>query len=366
MKTNFGILALLCVLPSILCAQEENRFRLEGKVDTQYNDYLVTLFTFVGNQIRTVDSTYVDKGCFRFEGSEYLYEESVLSLGNYPDTVLSTGVYLCKGDIKVELTSKPVVHSWIMDEYKAFRDSSQRLFTNMYAWNETERNNVSDEEWKKRHAAYWQFRYDFKKKHLSDALGRKLFIEDTAFDEEPYSGRLYKQMSERDQNRADIQETYGFWKRRNAWEQMKGKPFPDFALTDSTGQVRRLSDFAGQYEWLYLDFWASWCGPCRAVEPKLKRMIEQYGGKGFGIIAISLDQNRKSWLSLLRKEKRPWLDLCIASPADDEKIRELYKIAGIPHGVLINGSGEIYSILSPHQLPYFLKELSKTASVVKP
>ena len=94
---------LLVLLCSFKLYAQDSRFKVIGTVDTKYNDSLITLFTFTGDIVRTVDSTYVKNGRFGFEGWEYLYEKSLISLGNYPDTVLSAEVFLEGGNISVEL-----------------------------------------------------------------------------------------------------------------------------------------------------------------------------------------------------------------------------------------------------------------------
>ena len=364
MITGACVLSVLFLLAS--CAHEE-RFRLEGRVDTRYNDSLVTLFTFLGNRIRSVDSAYVADGRFRFEGPEYLYEESLVSLGNYPDSVFSVGLFLCEGDIEVELKRQPVVRSRMVDEYKAFVDSSRVLYSRTFTADEAKRKAVGEAEWKRRLDEYWKFRYEFKIKHLGDGLGRKVFAEDAYFSGEPYTGELYNLMPERDRNRLDVKRHHAQWEKSNRWEQMKGKPFPDFTLTDSSGMKRKISDYVGKYDYLLLDFWASWCGPCRAAEPKLKQLLKDYGDKGFGIVTISLDKNKESWLDLLKRDKRPWVDLCISNPEDYEKICELYNIRSIPFGILIDKAGKIISVVHPLTLEYWLSDLLSDATfAVKP
>lgn len=127
---------------------------------------------------------------------------------------------------------------------------------------------------------------------------------------------------------------------------MKRKPFIDFTLVDSLGKERSISEYAGKHELLFLDFWASWCGPCRAQEPHLMRLYQKYREKGFEILGISLDVNRASWLSVLRKKEHGWPDLCVADKEGDKRIRDLYFIIGIPFGVLIDKSGEIVTVVT--------------------
>ena len=118
----------------------------------------------------------------------------------------------------------------------------------------------------------------------------------------------------------------------------------NISCTDREGKTINWNSVKGKY--VLLDFWASWCGPCRAQEPHLVRLYQEYKDRGFGILGISLDVNTASWLSVLAKKENLWPELCIAGKEDDKRIRELYSITGIPFGVLLDKSGKIISVVN--------------------
>lgn len=330
------LLVLLCSFK--LCAQN-SRYKVAGTVDTKYNDSLVTLFTFTGDIVRTVDSTYVKNGRFSFEGWEYLYEKSLISLGNYPDSVLSAEVFLEKGNIFVELKKKSSVHSPLMDDYKIFQDSCRVLWKRF----SIEKDLILKKEL---YGHFFSYRYTFKKKHMHNALGRSIFLDDISYSDDPYFVQLYDMLSDRDRSRGDVKAQYDYWEKRNKRLQLKGKQFIDFVLVDSLGEEKRISDYIGKYKFLFLDFWASWCAPCRAQEPHLFRLYQKYKDKNFGILGISLDVNRTSWLSILQTKGNWRPDLCIVNKEDDKRIRELYSITGIPFGILIDDTGQIVDVVN--------------------
>lgn len=327
----------------VLCAQD-NRFRIHGTVDAKYNDSLVTLYTFTGNIIRSVDSCYVKDGHFGFQGTEYLYEKSIISLGNYPDTVLYAEFMLERGDISVKLSSKSEVQSPLVDEYKAWQDSCGAYWGRFLRAEKARKNEALDQ--------YLAVRYAFEKKHIHSALGRDLFLNelDNFYPNCPYyiqlCDSLYGMLSERDKSRADVKNKYEYHLKKRKQLQMVGKTFIDFALVDTLGAERRISEYVGTHELLFLDFWASWCGPCRAQEPHLVRLYQEYKDRGFEILGVSLDANRASWLSVLRKKENHWTDLCIANREEEKRIRELYSIAGIPYGLLIDKSGKVMDVVT--------------------
>jgi thiol-disulfide isomerase/thioredoxin len=117
-----------------------------------------------------------------------------------------------------------------------------------------------------------------------------------------------------------------------------GKPAIDFASTTPDGKQVKLSQFYGNY--LLLDFWASWCGPCRRENPNLVRIYTKYKAKGFNIFSVSLDQKRENWVEAIAKDNLTWthvsdLKFWNSAPA------KLYAIRNIPSNVLIDPKGNI-------------------------
>ena len=266
MKVNKYIL-LFCLLACSwnICGQN-SCFHIEGTVDSKYNGALVTLFTITGNVIRSVDSTYVENGCFGFVGPEYLYEKSIISLGNYPDTVLSAELYLESGPIKVELKHNSVVCSPLTLEYQQFLDSCAE-YRRQISVALKNKEDVEDMELK-----LCEYKYRFKKKHIHNGLGRGLLLREANDIYDPYFDELYEMLSDRDKCRGDVKSEYQIRKKGLAQQFLAGKQFMDFTLIDSLGNEKRISDYVGKNELLFLDFWASWCGPCRAQEPHLGQL----------------------------------------------------------------------------------------------
>lgn len=114
-----------------------------------------------------------------------------------------------------------------------------------------------------------------------------------------------------------------------------GKPAPDFQVTDLKGETLSLKDYRGQV--VLLDFWATWCGPCIAEMPKLKKTYEKYKNQNFQIIGISLDRSEEPLAAYIEKEGLAWVHYWDES----RDIRNLYKVWGIPTAFLIDSEGII-------------------------
>lgn len=117
-----------------------------------------------------------------------------------------------------------------------------------------------------------------------------------------------------------------------------GAKAPDFALPTPDGKLLRLSDHFGKY--LLLDFWASWCGPCRKENPNIVRVFNKYKDKGFSVFAVSLDSKKEPWVKAIQKDGLNWPQVSDLLFWDSGPAK-LYGIRGIPGNVLIDPSGKI-------------------------
>jgi peroxiredoxin len=119
-----------------------------------------------------------------------------------------------------------------------------------------------------------------------------------------------------------------------------GNQAPDFTLPDINGKPVRLSDFRGKY--VLLDFWASWCAPCRAENPGLVRAMQRFGSKGFDILGVSLDRSseKAAWLAAIRNDKLSWTQVSDLKYFDNQAAK-LYGILAIPMNFLIGPDGRI-------------------------
>lgn len=313
-------------------------YQINGKVNAKYNGALVTLFTFTGDYVRSVDSAYVANECFRFEGLEYLSEKSLITMGSYLDSVLVAELILERGPIEVEMKVQSEIRSPIQREYQQCLDSCAILYKRVTALNGKEGQAKAHEE---AYQLYDLYKFQFKKKHIHDALGRALFLAETGMADLALSSELYELLSDRDKQRCDVRADFEKRKTREKKQQLVDQPYLDFTLINADGEERKIADYVGESKLLFLDFWASWCGPCIAQKPQVKELYEKYKEDGFEILSISLDQNVESWLAALKKTENGFPELCAGSNERVKELRELYSITSIPDGVLIDQSGKI-------------------------
>lgn len=115
-----------------------------------------------------------------------------------------------------------------------------------------------------------------------------------------------------------------------------GKEAPDFALPDPKGKMIRLSSYRGKY--VLVDFWASWCGPCRQEMPTVVEAYKKYKGKNFDVLGVSLDNNKENWLKAIQSDGMIWKQVSDLKMWESTVV-PLYKIEGIPATYLVDPKG---------------------------
>jgi peroxiredoxin len=117
-----------------------------------------------------------------------------------------------------------------------------------------------------------------------------------------------------------------------------GSTAPDFTLNDVNGNPVALSSFRGKY--VLVDFWASWCGPCRAENPNVVKAYNAYKDKNFTILGVSLDEKRDSWIKAIKDDNLNWPQVSDLKYWNSSVV-SLYRFDGIPYNVLIDPAGKI-------------------------
>ena len=173
-----------------------------------------------------------------------------------------------------------------------------------------------------------------------DILARKLAIQ-TVWLGGPWMLDAARSILEMDPNDAwardfvQKQLEFAAQRARNAETGRVGGTYQDFETTTLDGEAISLSGVCADNKFVLLEFWASWCGPCRNEIPHMKKAYARYKAKGFEILSFTIDDDRDAWAKASAQEELPWIDTGYGLESEPKK---LYEVMGVPANYLIDAS----------------------------
>lgn len=298
----------LCLCATTAQAQEAN-VQLKGTVVDTVAQY-VYLQKFHNKMFTTIDSVKVTDGKFSFKTKVKLPELYGLSV-NTADSPLY--IFLEKSPITVKLSLVKYYSTSVVEG-----SASQDLFNN---YRKTENVDISK----------------FITEHPGSLVSAYVLYRNWSYRLSPEE--ITKNISLLDksqQNSTYVKELQELVKVLNGLQ--VGKKAPDFVSQDPEGKSIRFSENLKGYT--LVDFWASWCGPCRRENPNIVAAYKEYHDKGFNIIGISLDKKKENWVKGIQDDHLDWLhvsDLLFWNSA----IAKLYGVRAIPANYLVDSKGII-------------------------
>ena len=345
MKTNFLLTLLTGLLVFTACSEKPAAtYTINGTIpDNSLDGKMIYIYNRNNNNVY-VDSTVVTGNTFTFTGKmdTAAYCRIDASREYYVNFILENGT------INLDL-SKPVTPSGsplnneiarffaAQDSMSALIDAKRQEFmkqTEDKAERMELQKNFFQNEWK---PAYLSMLDGFFNRNLDNPIGAiALNYMDCYLSPDEIKAKL-PQLSEVVRNTPNMQETI---QRFNALEQTaEGKPFVDFTIETKDGNKVSLSDYVGKGKYTLVDFWASWCGPCRAETPVLAEIYNQYKNKGLEVLGVAVWDNPENTQKAIEELKITWPQILNAG----DKPTKLYGINGIPHIILFGPDGTIIS-----------------------
>ncbi len=361
------------------CNQSKPGYTITGSVSNPALDgEYVYLYEYGDPQASPKDSVTVEKGMFMMEGSQAEPQLCVLSfadditpIGNKApgeEDIFTTVFVLENGNLKATLDStSSVTGTPENDELKAHKESVKKLNAQKVDLIKKSRNykelgEADKAEIKKLYDVYIKQRLELAKNyiesHLHKLSGGYIFGQYVDF----MGGDIqHKTLQKADSTFKSAPGVAKICKTLDTHQKVcEGNKFTDFSMKCSDGTTKKLSEFAGNGKnYVLVDFWASWCPPCRKDMPELVALYKMYKDKGLEVVGVSLDENQTSWMDGIKDMQMTWPQLSDLKGWHNEAA-VLYGIKSIPQTMLIAPDGTIVAWgLSGDALKDKLKELIK-------
>lgn len=356
------LFACALLVMSMSCSQSSQvDYRIKGTIHGM-NDEMIYLYTAEG-ATSLLDSALVSNDSFTFKGT---YEKPIFAL--ISASIARTSIYLENGIINVVIDSQNKVSGTPVNDritecekrFEVMNEISDKLLE--------ERSEIKMGDKK----AYEVLRSKWSEMwHKKVAIAKECVLDNSNNVVGAYYFRQYEDgMSDADFDEimkaaGPVMKEHIYTKdavaHHNGVERSQvGQKFTDFKLNDPNGKEVALSDYVGKGKYVFLEFWASWCNPCRMEIPYLKAAYKKYAAKGFEIVGVSLDTTKEDWMKAIEKYGINWPQMSDLKRWQSEAAT-LYGIRGIPTALLIDPNGVIIanSGMRHEQLDEKLSEIFK-------
>lgn len=365
----FSGLALVSLAMSIVSCGKANEYKVSGSIEgVQDGEEVMLLRRVPGFNTDTLGVSTVKDGKFVFKGQRDTanYCSIVYKFKETPRAVL---LFLEKGNIKVEVSNEKevVTGSPANDAYQELRTELKNVnsFREQFV-SELKAGTIEQgsEEYNTRAQKFMELNqkatekvFETAKNNTTNVVGAFLFgayaNQFSLEQREELAGMLTEENKKMDivKTVLDIMEKEKVTR--------EGNKYVDLEMQDTEGNAVKLSDFVGKHKILLVDFWASWCGPCRAITPELIKIYNEYKDKGLGVVGISFDESLEDWKKGIEELSIPWPQMSDLKGWASIGSKE-YVVKGIPHLMVLDEQGTIVKRgIRDEELRELLKETLK-------
>ena len=364
MKKILAVTAVLLTLMSFkMTDYKGNEYKISGTISADFNGKKIYLAETVDKSIKKLDSVVVKKGAFTFTGESdkpqqrLLYIEDKLEDGQI-------GIFIEKGTITVKVNTQDIPKSVVGGtlnndalnklnviitdlgkKEEAFKDTHFENFNQAKASGDIETQNRIAKEYEALTAEKNKSYIAFIEQNPNSIICLELFpiiLNDQnakAKEIKPVFDKLSADSKQTEMGQKIDAYLNQMLVKEKAMEATEvGKKCPDFSASTPDGKTFSLKEAMGKVT--VIDFWASWCGPCRKENPNVVAMYNELHGKGLNIIGVSLDNNDAKWQGAIEKDNLTWYHISNLK-GWDEPIAKEFGVSSIPATVILDKNGTI-------------------------
>lgn len=348
---------LMCIAR---CFAQETEYTLKGYLNG-YEDkngwtvYLQTTDYDNITQLKMIDSTYVTNGTFTLKEKIGAQPQvRLVSIQSPQSTDVIGGIFVTEPtEIIMNIDSsgvrvKGLAENEKLEAYQAkqeklykqaktLQDSIQQLY---FSGNLSPQvSNEAQEQFRLWQGELSSLVYDFTLENIKNNIGEFYFIAYVQSFTPEQLKNLYAASTPEYKEKKAVKNLM----QRIVWSKessLIGQQFPDLTLLTPEGKKEKLSDYIGKGKVVLLDFWASWCRPCRIAMPELKSTYDEFKDKGFEIVAISLDERESAWKNAIESIGMTWINFSDLGGWNSEAT-SAYGVDRVPLSFLIDKDGKI-------------------------
>jgi peroxiredoxin len=330
------------------CSDKNESYKIKGKISAAYNDY-VYLYTYTDGIFEITDSAKAYNGEFEIQGIIDMPEIRYFAINGSNESYqfflenakidMEVNIDSLQGSVLTGSTTQEIYQKYLEDNevynsqlsaiYKEYREASS-------AENQ-EKIDSLDAEYDEVKEKQGEFVKAFIAEHNSSVVAPYLIRSQLIYTIELED--LESLTSDLDLSIAESKYTKWLFKRIETLRKVAlGEPFTDFTMNDIDGNPFALSELKGNI--ILVDFWASWCKPCRRENPNVVKLYEKYHSQGFDILGVSFDESYDDWLDAINDDRLTWNHVSDLKGWKNAA-GKMYGVMSIPHTVLIDRNGNI-------------------------